>query len=109
MLRELDKLEPGGSLDCLNVDQVANLTKPFSADEIKTVVFQLGPLKAPGLDGKPAYFYQKLWHIVGHDTVKAILGFLNSGYLLKELNKTLLVMIPKQNDLAISDQLVFAM
>ena len=42
-----------------------------------------------------AFFYQKYWHIVGGLTTVASLYFLNSGFLLKELNKTLVAMIPK--------------
>lgn len=40
--------------------------------------------------------FQKMWHIVGDATIEATLSFLSSGNLLKELNRTLLVLIPKQ-------------
>ena len=35
------------------------LSRDFTADEIKEVVFQIGPTKALGLDGMNALFYQK--------------------------------------------------
>ena len=35
------------------------LSKDFNADEVKVAVFQMGPTKAPELDGMNALFYQK--------------------------------------------------
>ena len=35
------------------------LSRDFTADEIKEVVFQIGPTKALGLDGMNALFYKK--------------------------------------------------
>ncbi|OMO96071.1 reverse transcriptase [Corchorus capsularis] len=74
------------------------LDKPFTADEIKQAAFQLGPWKAPGVDGKPVLFYQQFWDIVGALTTASSLSFLNSGHMLKELNKTLITLVPKKND-----------
>ena len=41
------------------------LNRPFSPEEIKEAAFQIGPLKAPSIDGMPGIFYQKFWHVVG--------------------------------------------
>ena len=35
------------------------LSRDFTADEIKEVVFQIGPTKAPGPDDMNALFYKK--------------------------------------------------
>jgi hypothetical protein len=45
------------------VDQQTNddLTKDFTDDEISNDLFQIGPLKAPSVDGFPARFFQRNW------------------------------------------------
>ena len=63
--------------------------------EVKTVAFQIRPLKAQGIDGKPGIFYQRYWNIVEALTTASSLSCFNSGHLLKELNKTLITLIPK--------------
>ena len=35
------------------------LSRDFTADEIKEAIFQMGPTKAPELDGMNALFYKK--------------------------------------------------
>ncbi|XP_074290815.1 uncharacterized protein LOC141617518 [Silene latifolia] len=55
----------------------------------------MGPMKSPGPDGIPAVFYQRCWHLVKKDCTKAILSILNSGAVLKEMNRTFIALIPK--------------
>lgn len=58
-------------------------------------MFQLGPLKSPGQDGFLGLFYQKYWEGVSSQIYSVVRSFFNGGYLLKELNQTNLVLIPK--------------
>jgi hypothetical protein len=51
------------------------LTKEFSDDEISDALYQIGPLKAPGVDGLPARFYQRNWALLKGDIIKAITCF----------------------------------
>ncbi len=51
--------------------------------------------KAPGPDGFPTFFFQKYWEIIKDDIVKAIQEFFGEKNLLKEINATFLVLIPK--------------
>jgi hypothetical protein len=37
----------------------SDLCKKFSEEEVSDVLFQIGPLKAPGPDGFPARFFQR--------------------------------------------------
>ena len=83
------------NMPLIGSNQLEWLNQPFSANEIKAAVFQIGSLKAPGIDGKPSMFYQKYWHIIGELTTTSSLNFLNSSFLLKELNKTIITLIPK--------------
>ena len=69
------------------------MSRDFTVDEIKEVVFQMGPTKALGPDGMNALFYQKFWHIWGNDVVNAVLDFLNNGVMLPDLNHTNIVLI----------------
>jgi len=73
----------------------AVLERPFSEQEVEEALFQMAPSKAPGVDGFNAGFFQTHWQLVKGCVVPAILGFLNGGELPAEVNKTLLVLIPK--------------
>ena len=71
------------------------LSQEFSAEEIKTALFQMGPTKAPRPDGMNALFYQKFWRIVGDTVVNAVLDYLNCGHMVPEINYTHIALIPK--------------
>ena len=88
--------------ECLNAvlhkmspDMINVLSSEFSVDEVKMVLFQIGPTKAPRPDGMNALFYQKSWHIVGTNVTHAVLDFLNNGNMLTDINYTHIVLIPK--------------
>ncbi|XP_074278404.1 uncharacterized protein LOC141601995 [Silene latifolia] len=69
----------------------------FTPKEVRTAVFQLGPLKSPGPDGIPAIFFHKCWHFIKHDAVGTVLAILNGNSSPEFLNKTFLVLIPKSS------------
>ncbi|XP_074297173.1 uncharacterized protein LOC141627867 [Silene latifolia] len=52
-------------------------------------------LKRP--DGIPAAFYQRYWAIVKKDVIIGVLNILNSGNVIKDFNKTFIVLIPKND------------
>nr|XP_048334847.1 uncharacterized protein LOC125423747 [Ziziphus jujuba var. spinosa] len=76
----------------------AELCKPFTADELKTSLFQMNPSKAPGHDGFPAMFYQHYWPSIGATITKACLQILNDGADMGNINHTLIALVPKVSD-----------
>jgi hypothetical protein len=74
------------------------LTAPFSCEEVKKALFQIGDLKAPGPDGMHAIFYKRFWDLLGDDLVKEVLDAVNSAKLPDGWNDTTVVLIPKVNN-----------
>lgn len=58
-------------------------------------MFMMQPSKAPSMDGFNAGFFQRHWETLKESIIVAVLGFLNGGDMLEEINQTLLVLIPK--------------
>ena len=84
------------AVQCMETDDMREfLSTEFTAEEVKVALFQMGPTKSPGPDGMNAFFYQKLWHVVGDSVVLTILDFLNNGNKLPDINHTNIVLIPK--------------
>ena len=52
-------------------------------------------LKSPGPDGFLVLFYKKLWPTIGNDVIKAMTYFFLRGFMPKEINNSLIVLIPK--------------
>lgn len=52
---------------------IGNLLQNFITNEELLVLFQIHPLKASGLDGLFAHYFQKHWNIVGPNVTKASL------------------------------------
>ena len=59
----------------VSTDMRTSLDKDFTEVEMKEALFQMHPDKAPRLDGMTVLFYQKYWHLVGHEIIKVILIF----------------------------------
>ncbi|GKE14880.1 RNA-directed DNA polymerase, eukaryota, reverse transcriptase zinc-binding domain protein, partial [Tanacetum coccineum] len=63
--------------------------------EIKNAMFGIDDSKAPGPDGYTACIFKKAWSVIGNEVCLAIKEFFRSGKLLKEVNSTLIALIPK--------------
>ncbi|KAL2230743.1 UNVERIFIED_CONTAM: Transposon TX1 uncharacterized protein [Sesamum indicum] len=86
-------------------DEEANhLLSPFSPEEVKLAVFDIAEDKAPGPDGYSSGFYKAAWPVVGAEVTRAVLDFFSTGRLLKQVNSTLLALIPKvHTPMSVSD------
>ncbi|KAL0434246.1 UNVERIFIED_CONTAM: hypothetical protein Slati_2758900 [Sesamum latifolium] len=76
-------------------EEASALIQPVSREEIKLAFFDIEEDKAPGPDGYSSGFYKAAWPIIGEEITNAILEFFTTGCLLKQVNTTLLALIPK--------------
>ncbi|KAL0310232.1 UNVERIFIED_CONTAM: hypothetical protein Scaly_2947700 [Sesamum calycinum] len=76
-------------------DECMELVQSVTREEIKDAFFDIAEDKAPGPDGYSSGFYKAAWPVIGEEVVKAILEFFTTGRLLKQVNTTILALIPK--------------
>lgn len=69
--------------------------KPISGLDVKSTIFGMGALKAPGIDDLPAGFYQKHWNTVHQRVIQFVLDSFAGKTDIAGINETLLVLIPK--------------
>ncbi|VVA24941.1 PREDICTED: reverse mRNAase [Prunus dulcis] len=79
----------------VNNDMNGELMRPFSLEEVKDAIFQIGSLKAPGPDGFPAMFYQKYWLSVQDIISRSAEEFYTGQSHIRDINKTFIALIPK--------------
>ncbi|KAL0367065.1 UNVERIFIED_CONTAM: hypothetical protein Sradi_3596600 [Sesamum radiatum] len=79
----------------LTEEEAESLILPVSPEEVKQAIFDIDETKAPGPDGYSAGFYKAAWPVIGGEVTQAILEFFRTGRLLKQVNSTLISLIPK--------------
>ncbi|OMO67492.1 reverse transcriptase [Corchorus capsularis] len=72
-----------------------SLLVSITDEEVKQAVFQMGELKSLGPDGFNGQFFQTHWEVVQEDICNMVKNFFRSGKILKEINCTEIVLIPK--------------
>jgi hypothetical protein len=73
-----------------------SLLKEYTTEEVETTLQQMAHLKAPGLDGSPACFFQDHWDLLKGEVCGVALSFLNSGIFDNTVNYTHIALIPKK-------------
>lgn len=64
-------------------------------EEIINVIKSMPKNKTSGPDGFTSEFFLLAWDVDGNQMVNAIFEFFSSGNLLKEINGTLITLLPK--------------
>ncbi|GJX13353.1 hypothetical protein Tco_0205111 [Tanacetum coccineum] len=81
---------------CLNEQVASDMVRNVTAQEVKEALFSMGDDKSPGPDGYTTAFFKEAWDVVANDVTNAICEFFRNGTLLKELNHTIIALIPKE-------------
>ena len=71
------------------------LTRAFTAQEIRVALKQMYPIKAPSLDGMPPIFFQHFWSTCDKVVTTTVLDFRNHVISPPNFNETHIVLIPK--------------
>ena len=79
----------------LNSNHQERLLRTVTDEEIHNAMFSIPGDKSPGPDGFGTHFFKDTWSTVGTEISAAIKDFFTSGKLLKEVNTTILTLIPK--------------
>ncbi|GJV91486.1 RNA-directed DNA polymerase, eukaryota [Tanacetum coccineum] len=79
-------------------DQVVDLEREVSRDEIRLPFWNCGDNKSPGPDGYTFEFFKKYWGIVGNDFCEAVEHFFVNGAFSKGCNSSFIALIPKVMD-----------
>ncbi|KAL0420738.1 UNVERIFIED_CONTAM: hypothetical protein Slati_3096700 [Sesamum latifolium] len=78
----------------ISADEAQTLIRPFTREEVKADLFDIEEDRAPGPDGYSSGFFKVAWPIIGDEVTRAVLDFFATGRLLKQVNATLLTLIP---------------
>ncbi|KAL0287048.1 UNVERIFIED_CONTAM: putative ribonuclease H protein [Sesamum radiatum] len=79
----------------LTQEEADLISAPVTQSEIKEALFDIDEDSAPGPDGYTSAFFKDAWPVVGEEVSAAVTEFFRTGKLLKQINATLLVLIPK--------------
>lgn len=78
--------------------------RPILNLKIQHTMFSLASGKAPGPDGFCVDFFKYTWDIVGPSVILAVKDFFCSSELLREINNTIIALVPKHpNATAVND------
>ncbi|GKF68034.1 hypothetical protein Tco_0197713, partial [Tanacetum coccineum] len=75
--------------------QALDQVRTISRQEVKDALFSMGNERAPGPDGYTVAFFKDSWEIIAEDVIDAVCEFFTNGKILKELNHTIIALIPK--------------
>nr|GFA43167.1 putative RNA-directed DNA polymerase, eukaryota, reverse transcriptase zinc-binding domain protein [Tanacetum cinerariifolium] len=77
------------------IDQVRDLDRFVSIDEIKATVWDCSANKSPGPDGFTFEFFKHFWDLIGSDLCAAVQHFFETGMFPRGCNSSFLALIRK--------------
>lgn len=89
--RDLEELIPCSIYETSRAALIVNITE----EEVKNAFFALNSSNSPGPDGFNAYFFKHARSIVGNDLIDAVLELFSSSKLSRQMNATIVDLIPK--------------
>ncbi|XP_022019022.1 uncharacterized protein LOC110919053 [Helianthus annuus] len=84
-------------VNVLQQNVAETMVRQVTDDEVKQAMFSISENKAPGLDGYTSAFFKNAWDVVGGEVTKAECDFFNNGQILKQINHTILALVPKMD------------
>ncbi|GJY98751.1 RNA-directed DNA polymerase, eukaryota [Tanacetum coccineum] len=82
----------------LSTDQVEDLERLVTYDEVKRAVWDCGANKSPGPDGFTFEFFRKFWKTLDQDVFQAVSDFFENGHIPRGCNASFIALIPKIHD-----------
>ena len=79
----------------LDSSDAINMIRVVTDEEIKAAMFEIDDNRAPGPDGYSSKFFKSAWNIIGSEVCKAVREFFWTWKLLKGINATRVILIPK--------------
>ncbi|KAL6202861.1 hypothetical protein ACLB2K_026565 [Fragaria x ananassa] len=78
-----------------SASEIADMSRLVSELDAHDALFRIGQLKAPGVDGFPALFFQNHWDLCAPEIVDVVKQAFSSGIIPAGLNHTLITLVPK--------------
>lgn len=87
----------------LSSSQLEYLSKGVTIEEIKDVIKNMNPMKAPESNGFTGLYFKFCLPIIGEEANLAIKDYFRCGKLLKQVDDTFIALIPKVENLELPE------